>query len=132
MFTDPFDGPVRPDRPEPQPITITLPAAKLAEDFYSSDPADDGTWPHDPCGLCSSPEQFEWFNDGDHVRRVDGYGWVHERCAVARITSAQVDEAWLLLADAVTSRPSAFKASDIRAVMQNVARIARRGGGAES
>lgn len=112
----PFSGPVY---PEPAPVTITLPPARLAEARY----AEDGLYvvPSEECAAGCN----QLVSEGDPVRHIAGLGWVHDACAVRRITGMQVDEAWLVLADEITRRPSAFKASDIRAVMQNVARIAR-------
>lgn len=105
------------------PITITLPPAREAAAWYDPHPeGGSGIHPAESCPSCPEP-----IDDGDPVRYVDGH-WRHEACAIAAITSADGDRAWLLLADLISRRPSAFRASDIRAVMQNVARIARQTG----
>jgi len=107
---------------DPEPVAITLPSARLALYHYGAgDPDEMGMWPRWNCGYCLEP-----FEDGEPVRHTTSHGWGHEKCVIETLTTSTVDQAWLLLADAVTHRPSAFKASDIRAVMQNVARIARR------
>ena len=102
------------------PVTVTLPAAKEAVEV-----GDYEGWTVIPTGWCSADCGQE-ITDGDLVRKVERDLWMHEACAIKRITESDADAAWLLLADAVIQRPSAFKASDIRAVLQNVARIARR------
>jgi hypothetical protein len=112
--------PTPPDRPRPTSVTITLPPAQTATDIY-----DGGCVATLPSGYCSAGCNV-LINDGDPVRASSPGHWMHADCAIKQITEADTDRAWLLLADAVTRRPSAFKASDIKAVMQNVARIARR------
>jgi hypothetical protein len=103
-------------------VTIALPPAREAQEWADVDPeGSSGVHPAEECGLCN-----EEIGDGDQVRKV-GAAWMHETCAVAAITQAAGDTAWLLLADMITARPSAFRASDIKAVLSNVARIARRG-----
>jgi hypothetical protein len=107
----------------PAPITITLPPAGIAEDrttYSHMTGHEGGMWPAEECEACNGP-----ISDGDPVRKV-GDDWLDETCAVKKITAADGDAAWLILADLVTARPSAFRASDIRAVMSNVARIGRR------
>lgn len=126
----PFDfdpaEPVRPARPAPKPIAITLPPAMVAQEWETYDHMngpDEGVSPTEDCGAeCGDP-----IMDGDPVRKVGG-DWMHDACAAKAITSAEGNQAWLTLADMIAARPSAFRASDIRAVMSNVARIARAGG----
>lgn len=105
-------------------LTITLPPAMTARDVGSY--AESGMHPAEKCALCRDS-----IEDGDPVRKVDD-GWMHETCAVAAITQADGDAAWLILADMISARPSTFRASDIRAVMANVARIARRSQASEA
>ncbi len=109
-----------------QRATVHLPPAARATEFdiYSDlGGVDCGFF---PAGTCQA-ECGQEFEDGDQVRRTSASEWMHDACFVARIQDGDVDQAWLLLADAVVRRPSGFRASDIRSVMQNVARIARRG-----
>lgn len=115
---DPFPGREPAKR---KPITVTLPPSVEAAFHYSSNPDDSGMSPCDACQICLKPVA-----DGELMRRTNSHGWTHEDCMIQSTTAAQADQAWLILADEVTHRPSAFKASDIRAVMQNVSRIARR------
>lgn len=104
-------------------VSITLPPAMGAT--YWSDPDPEGSSGIHPTEQCPSCRGL--VDDGDPVRKVGGQ-WMHDACAVTAITTADVDAAWLLLADMVAARPSKFRASDIKAVMSNVARIARNAG----
>lgn len=107
---------------QPRVMTITLPPAQVATDIYDQNAVT--TTPSGWCSAgCKAPIQ-----DGEHVRSIQPGLWMHEACALKHITDSDTNEAWLILADAVARRPSAFKASDIRAVMQNIAHIARNGG----
>lgn len=93
----------------PESITVTLPPAAHAEYRYgSSHPEVSGAmWPAEQCAAkCDDP-----IEEGDLVQFI---------------ATTSVDEAWLTIADEVIQRPSTFRASAIRAVMQNVSRIARR------
>lgn len=107
-----------------EPVTITLPAARQAEDHTTYDRMsgfDGGMSPAEECASCDKP-----FVEGAPVRQV-GAEWLHELCALAAIQGTTPDLAWLILAEQVVARPSAFRASDIKAILRNVAVIARRG-----
>jgi hypothetical protein len=107
-----------------EPTTITLPPALAATEWDTYDHmngGDGGIHPVEKCLRCG-----KGVSDGDPMRKL-GDEWMHDACAVEAITTADIDAAWLLLADMITARPSAFRASDIKAALSNVARIARRG-----
>lgn len=118
-----------PSPPQPRPTTITLPAPILAA-YHRGDGSPDDDSGIVPAEWCATDEGVgcgREIDEGDPVRSLDGR-WLHETCAVKAITEADATDAWLTLADLIVARPSAFKASDIRAVLSNVARIARTGG----
>jgi hypothetical protein len=109
--------------PDPQPVNVTLPAARAAVEWSNYDHMngpDGGIHPVETCSACRHDVR-----DGDPMRKV-GNDWLHEACALARITAADGDAAWLILADQVVARPSAFRATDIKVIMRNVSAIARR------
>lgn len=115
-------------------VTLRLPEPIVAEDRRGYDHMNGETgamWPAEQCGRrspwdgavdrgCDKP-----FQEGDHVRKVRGL-WLHAECARAEVTAADVDQAWLLIADQVAARPHKFRASDIRTVMRAVSAIAAR------
>ena len=100
----------------PEPVTITLPAARQAIYWETQgiEGGDCGMSPAEECASCDGP-----FEDGDPVRQI-GTEWLHELCAVAAITGTTPDLAWLILADQVCARPSAFRASDASVVRTSV------------
>lgn len=113
----------------PQPLTIILAPAVVAEarsnGYLPDGSLDVFVWPADWCtgpvyGGVGCGKQI---NPDQPVRKVHGM-WVHDDCARKAITTASVDEAWILLADQVAARPHTFRATEIRAIVQNVARIA--------
>ncbi len=117
-------------------ITLRLPASAVAHwQLGSADPDDsDRLWPAEYCG-----PDGPWASDEEHVgpgcgkpvtedepvRKMRGW-WLHADCARAAITAADVDEAWLLIADQVAARPHKFRASEIRTVLNAVSAIASR------
>lgn len=120
-------------RPTPEQVTLTLPEAAVAMLYVAgSDPDDsDRMMPTDRCGTRSAWDSSvdrgcdKEFEDGDHVRKLRRV-WLHAECAHDAITAADVDEAWLLIADQVAARPHKFRASEIRTVLNAVAAIASR------
>lgn len=129
----PFGGDTRPagaesERPAPEPFTIALPPALVAEDRSTYDHMNGHSeymWPADWCVAadnggygCGQP-----IRDGDHIRKVRGE-WVHDACARKAYFAATSAEAWIMLADAVAARPHTFKATEIRTIVSNVVRIA--------
>lgn len=109
----------------PTPVTITLPPAVLTEYRHSGHP-EDGSELYPPSAWEECPGCRKGFEEDQLVRKLDGR-WHHEDCAIHRLTDGDVNQAWLTLAGAIAARPSAFRASDIKAVLNNVAAIARRG-----
>lgn len=120
----PVTGPETQTPSAPTSVTVTLPPARVAVEWADNDPeGGSGVAPADWCRGCETP-----IGDGDAVRKIAGR-WLHDECAFAQLRAVSVDEAWLLLADEVVARPSAFRAGDVKAVMRNVVAIARRPGG---
>jgi hypothetical protein len=119
--------------PKPEPVTLTLPEPVVASWYIAgSDPDDsDRMMPAERCGTRSAWDSSadrgcdKEFEEGDHLRKLRGT-WLHANCARDAITAADVDEAWLLIADQVAARPHKFRASDIRVVMRAVSAIAAR------
>lgn len=124
----------------PEQVTLTLPAPVVAEDRTTYDHMNghDGyMWPAERCGPFE-PQDPDFPDEGrigpgcgksieedQPVRKMRGW-WLHSDCARNAITGADVDEAWLLLADQVAARPHRFKASEIRTVLNAVTAIASR------
>lgn len=104
-------------------LTVTLPPPVQAVEWSTythMNGEEGGTYPAAECASCDQP-----IADGDGVHKV-GAEWLHQLCAVAAITGATPDLAWLILADQVIARPSAFRASEVKTIMRQVAAIARR------
>jgi hypothetical protein len=109
----------------PAPVTITLPPAVLTEYRHSGHPEEGAElFPASAWEEC--PGCGKGFEEDQLVRKLDGR-WTHEDCAIRSLTTGSADDAWLTLAGVIAARPSAFRASDIKAVLTNVAAIARRG-----
>lgn len=115
-------------------VTLRLPApAKAALRLAGSDPDDsDRMWPAEHCGHAPWEGDYvdvrgcaEKIDEGDPVRKLDG-AWMHAHCAREAVVKADVDEAWLLLADQVAARPHVFRATEIRTVLNAVSAIASR------
>jgi hypothetical protein len=115
------------DTTPPEPFTITLPPALIAEArVYGAGPDEtEQVWPAEWCpgevngGYgCGKP-----IEDEQPVRKVRGE-WVHDACARKAYAASTPAEAWILLADAVAARPHTFKATEIRTIISNVVRIA--------
>lgn len=112
----------------PEPFTITLPPALVAEDRSTYDHMNGHSeymWPADWChgadngGYgCGKPIEHD-----QPIRKVRGE-WLHDACARKAYAASTPAEAWILLADAVAARPHTFKATEIRTIISNVVRIA--------
>lgn len=120
--------------PKPEQVTLTLPAPLLAENRETYDHMngyDGGMWPAETCGMDGPPDDRlgpgcgKPISEDEPVRKMRGW-WMHADCARDAITAADVDEAWLLIADQVAARPHKFKASEIRTVLNAVTAIASR------
>lgn len=127
--------------PKPEQVTLTLPAPLLAENRTTYDHMnglDGGVWPAETCGMGGPPDDRfgpgcgKPISENQPVCKMRGW-WLHADCARNAVTVADVDEAWLLIADQVAARPHKFRASEIRTVLNSVAaiasRAASRGGG---
>lgn len=102
----------------PMGITITLRAAAKAHSYMEPDTG--------AFVLVDCPHCHLGLDDGDPIVNHRGYGWVHLSCLVERIQDMEADTAWLTLAEQIASGPSRYRAAEIRAVVQNIIRIARR------
>jgi len=101
-------------------VTISLQAVVEARGRIV-DPSD-GSWMTDECHLCSRE-----FGDGDPIIRHATHGWVHLLCLAEDVRSMEPDQAWLVLAEQIARSPSRYRAGEIRAVVQNLIVLARRG-----
>lgn len=124
-------------------ITLNLPAPAMAYwQLGTPDPDDsDRLWPAEHCGPFEPPDPDfpderrigpgcgKSIDEDQPVRKMRGW-WMHADCARDAITAADVDAAWLLIADQVAARPHKFRASEIRTVLNAVSTIASRRGGA--
>lgn len=83
----------------------------------------DGTWediqrrprPCGGCGFASEPKQFMTWYEGS---------WWHIACARDSLARRPDSASWFTLAEQIVRRPSAFKASEIKVVMQKMLTIA--------
>lgn len=101
-------------------VTISLQAVVEARGRIV-DPSD-GSWMTDECRLCTQE-----LGEGDPIIRHASYGWVHLLCLAEEVRSMAPDQAWLTLAEQIARSPSRYRAGEIRAVMQNLIVLARRG-----
>lgn len=101
-------------------VTVSLQAIVEARGSIV-DPSD-GSWMTDECRLCAQE-----FGDGDPIIRHATYGWVHLLCLADAVRSMEPDQAWLTLAEQIARSPSRYRAGGIRAVVQNLIVLARRG-----
>ena len=101
-------------------VTISLQAVVEAHGRIV-DPSD-GSWMTDECRLCAQE-----LDDGDPIIRHATRGWVHLLCLAEEVRSMEPDQAWLTLAEQIARSPSRYRAGEIRAVMQNLIVLARRG-----
>ena len=100
-------------------VTVSLQA--VVEAHGHVDP-DNGLWLTDECRLCARE-----LGEGDPILRHAAYGWVHLLCLAETVRSMGPDQAWLTLAEQIARSPSRYRAGEIRAVMQNLIVLARRG-----
>lgn len=106
-------------RVAPSEITVTLRATGESHDYTEPET---GAWLVGTCGRCRSE-----LDDGAPIVKHSTYGWVHLACMAELIKVMAPDEAWMTLAEQIAASPSRYRAAEIRAVVQNVIRIARRG-----
>lgn len=106
----------------PERVTVSLPPPFVAEIRGWSREEAGELYPSERVDCLGCGEGFE---EDQPVRKV-GTRWAHEACTLQQLTDGDADTAWLTLADLIAARPSAFRASDIKAVLHNVALIARR------
>lgn len=114
-------------------VTLNLPAPAMAYwQLGGADPDDsDRLWPAETCGMAGPPDDRfgpgcgKPIEEDQPVRKMRGW-WLHSDCARDAVTSVDVDEAWLLIADQVAARPHKFRASEIRTVLNAVSAIASR------
>lgn len=108
---------------EPTEIAITLRASGLARPVgLEPDTLD---WTTGACPHCNRD-----LEDSAPIVNHNGHGWLHLGCLADRIKAMEPDAAWLTLAEQIARNPSRYRAAEIRAVVQNVIRIAKRKDGA--
>lgn len=116
-------------------VTVTLPPATSVQITQGGPDIDTGAiydaiWPAEDCGGQVDVEGTsigcgEPLAEGDPVRKLDGL-WLHASCFRKQIAESDIEDAWLILAEAVAARPHAFRSRDIRAVLTQVADMATR------
>ena len=74
--------------------------------------------PSRPCPGCG-----EVTGEAESITKLFSSWWHHE-CAKAYLRTEGQDEAWLVLGRQLADRPSAFKASQIKAIAEQLVRIA--------
>lgn len=104
--------------PAPGPLTITLPDPAISRPRRVP-PGYTAPAPSD-CPNCGGR-----IEPADRIRKVHS-SWMHAECAQDVIGSMGTADLWLMLAEHVAATPSAFKASEIRAIVSAVVRIAER------
>lgn len=98
--------------------SITLPVVDYSEHGYQE--IDTGAWVHveDHCA-CG-----ERLADGDQIRyRADRP--MHLACYRTAVESLAVRSAWVAIAEDMARAPSRHNAATVRAVLENLARLAR-------
>lgn len=92
--------------------------ASRRSDHHPAGPGDLPAPPPSDCPKCREP-----IEPADRIRKVLT-GWFHAECAREVIATMGNSNLWLMLAEQVAARPSAFKTSEIRAIVRAVIEIA--------
>lgn len=102
--------------PASGPFTITLPAPAISQPRRL--PPGFERPPLSDCPKCDQPIEV-----ADRIRKVHSV-WMHDDCAREAIRGMGASQSWLMLAEHVAATPSAFRASEIRAIVRAVIDIA--------
>lgn len=99
---------------------MNRPTIKIEVPTYEGRPVHPGDWASPPeLALCSCGDYIE---DGDAILSYFGRP-MHASCFAKKVTSLDVDNAWLTIASQVARHPSTFSAHDIRSVILNLMRM---------
>jgi hypothetical protein len=110
----------------PKPVTITLPTvASTGRRMPVSAQTMDGDVtfvdvPSKPCPGCQTVT-----DPGDVIMKLD-WRWWHVECAARRLTTISPREAWIALGRSLAERPSNFKTTETRAIVENLLRLVDR------
>lgn len=95
----------------------TIALASIESSGPKEHPQPDGTVYRQttPCHVCDGT-----IDTGEAISRVGGR-WAHRDCAKTCVDTAEVRTAWALLGEDVARNPRAYKARDVRTIVENLA-----------
>ena len=112
----------------PTTITVSVPVFEGTTTFDS-----DGHECNRVCSLCTqvinAPADGDWLKDGpqprDTVVLSATFGTVHAACFVKAVEEQSAAGAWVVLGREMAKAPSRYPASQVRAVLTQLTRIAQ-------